>query len=198
MASQDRRAAILRTAIEMFAERGFRGTTTRELAAACGVSEPVLYQHFATKRDLYTAIIEAKLQEHGDRGWTLQPYIEAQDDPAVFTRLAEYIVDWYTGDTAYIRLLLFSALEGHELTVMFHEHATVRSYRQFVVDYIRRRSQAGAFREIDPDLASRAFLGMIANYALATVIFRCHENEDRGQAIAGMVEIFLEGMRTHS
>lgn len=198
MASQDRRAAIIRTAVEMFAERGFRGTTTRELAAACGVSEPVLYQHFATKRDLYTAIIEAKLQEHCDRGCVLQTHIEAQDDRAVFTCFAENIVAWYTHDTAYIRLLLFSALEGHELTVMFHEHATVRSYRQFVVDYIRRRVEAGAFRAANPDLASRAFLGMIANYALGDVIFRCNENEDRAEVIAGMVEIFLEGMRTNS
>src|SRR4051812_3607686 len=60
MSSDDRRAMILDTACSLFAQKGFRGTTTRELAAAVGVTEPVLYEHFKTKSDLYSAIIEAK------------------------------------------------------------------------------------------------------------------------------------------
>jgi len=60
MRGEERHAAIVRCAIRLFAEKGFRGATTRELAASVGVTEPVLYQHFETKRDLYAAIIEAK------------------------------------------------------------------------------------------------------------------------------------------
>ena len=60
MKSDERRDAIVHSAIHLFAEKGFRGATTRELAAAAGVTEPVLYQHFRTKSDLYSAIIEAK------------------------------------------------------------------------------------------------------------------------------------------
>ncbi|MFM9597624.1 TetR/AcrR family transcriptional regulator, partial [Streptomyces scabiei] len=56
----ERRAAIIEAAIELFSEKGFRGTTTRELAQAVGVSEPVLYQHFATKKELYIAILSEK------------------------------------------------------------------------------------------------------------------------------------------
>ena len=63
LSSQQRRSAILGTAIRLFAERGFRGVTTRELAAAVGVSEPVLYQHFPSKKELYSAIIEASKDE---------------------------------------------------------------------------------------------------------------------------------------
>ena len=63
MKSAERRDAIVRSAIHLFAEKGFRGATTRELAAAAGVTEPVLYQHFRTKSDLYSAIIEAKAVE---------------------------------------------------------------------------------------------------------------------------------------
>ena len=60
MRGEERYAAIVRCAIRLFAEKGFRGATTRELASALGVTEPVLYRHFPTKRDLYNAIIEAK------------------------------------------------------------------------------------------------------------------------------------------
>ncbi len=75
MKSEERRAAIVRSAIHLFAEKGFRGTTTRELAAAAGITEPVLYQHFRAKSDLYSAIIEAKAgggfaeRARGSTGW---------------------------------------------------------------------------------------------------------------------------------
>src|SRR5450631_1019797 len=59
----ERRASIVAAAARLFSQQGFRGVTTRELASAAGISEPVLYEHFKTKRDLYTAIIEDKYSE---------------------------------------------------------------------------------------------------------------------------------------
>ena len=46
--------------MRLFSERGFRGTTTKEIAQAAGVSEAIIFRHFATKEDLYTAIIDHK------------------------------------------------------------------------------------------------------------------------------------------
>src|SRR5574341_482023 len=81
MPGEERRAAIAAAAVRLFAERGFRGATTRELAAAAGVTEPVLYQHFKTKRDLYGAIIESKSREGGQKVLArLEPYLNTCDD----------------------------------------------------------------------------------------------------------------------
>ena len=60
MSADERRNGILEAAFRLFSERGFRGTTTRALAEAVGVTEPVLYEHFKSKYELYAAIIEAK------------------------------------------------------------------------------------------------------------------------------------------
>src|SRR5947209_17193829 len=98
MKSGERRAAIVSEAIRLFAEKGFRGATTRELASSLGVTEPVLYQHFKTKRDLYAAIIEAKSQQASDRVHSLRPFAESGDDVAFFTRLAEQILRRYDDD----------------------------------------------------------------------------------------------------
>ena len=49
----ERRAQILRTAASLFAQHGFAGTTTRQVAAAVGTSETVLFRHFPTKDALY-------------------------------------------------------------------------------------------------------------------------------------------------
>ena len=54
---EERRRQIIEAAATLFSRKGFRGTTTREIAGAVGVSEAMLFKHFATKEELYAAII---------------------------------------------------------------------------------------------------------------------------------------------
>lgn len=56
--AEERRAQILDTALPVFAQRGYMGTGTRDLARAAGVTEPVLYRHFAGKSGLFCALVE--------------------------------------------------------------------------------------------------------------------------------------------
>jgi AcrR family transcriptional regulator len=56
MTAKDRKLAIVKAALPLFARKGFAETTTRELAHAAGVSEPLLYKHFPSKEALYTEI----------------------------------------------------------------------------------------------------------------------------------------------
>src|SRR5258708_12574564 len=62
--SDERRQAIVDTAVPLFARRGFAGTTTRELAEAAGISEALLFRHFPSKQLLYREV----LQEVGCQG----------------------------------------------------------------------------------------------------------------------------------
>lgn len=57
--SGERRQAIVTAVKGAFADKGFDGTTTRELARAAGVSEALLYKHFPSKESLYVAMLEA-------------------------------------------------------------------------------------------------------------------------------------------
>ena len=56
LTSEERRAAIVKAVRRVFAEKGFDGTTTRELAEAAGVSEALLFKHFPNKEALYSAM----------------------------------------------------------------------------------------------------------------------------------------------
>ena len=194
MSSDERRTAILQAACRIFAEKGFRGTTTRELAAAVGVTEPVLYEHFRTKRDLYSAIIGEKAKEGLATMQALEDrFANSDDDRQFFNVLGLAIVRWYTEDPTFVRLLLYSSLEGHELKDVMHE----RSAEIFsaVGRQIERRVAAGAMREVDPLLAGRAFFGMVAHYALTGLVFGCAPlNKDKEQVVAEMVSIFIDGM----
>jgi AcrR family transcriptional regulator len=58
MPAAERRQKLVETAILVFSEGSYRGTTTAEIAKAAGVSEPILYRHFASKRDLYLAALD--------------------------------------------------------------------------------------------------------------------------------------------
>ncbi len=55
--ARSRRQQVLAAAIPVFARGGFAGATTREIAAAVGVTEPVLYRHFAGKAALFRAVL---------------------------------------------------------------------------------------------------------------------------------------------
>ena len=54
----ERREQLLDTAVTLFAKRGYAGATTAELAKAAGVTEPIIYRHFASKKDLFIAVID--------------------------------------------------------------------------------------------------------------------------------------------
>ena len=194
MRGEERHAAIVRSAIHLFAEKGFRGATTRELASSLGVTEPVLYQHFKTKRHLYGAIIEAKARQASERVHSLRPFAESCDDRLFFTRLAEIILRRYENDPETTRLLLFSSLEGHELAGHFFDRMFSDFY-DLVLDYIRRRVRSGAFRGVDPEIAARGLIGMIGYHGLVEQLFPGYfSKRSRRRLAKEMVSIFLRGV----
>lgn len=195
LSGSERRAGIVSAAIRLFSERGFRGVTTRELAAEVGVSEPVLYQHFATKRDLYAAIIDTKSQDVDRVTADLDQYLDTNDDQAFFRHLADLILAFHEHDPAYLRLLLFSALERHELAELFHSRQTCAFFAA-VTRYIERRVAQGAFRQLDPIFVARAFAGMVDHFGHDRVLFpKTPQLLDRDSTIDSLVSIFLKGIQ---
>ncbi len=63
MSAAERREVIVATATEVFAERGYDGASIDEIARRSGVSAPVVYDHFASKQDLYQRLLERTRDE---------------------------------------------------------------------------------------------------------------------------------------
>jgi AcrR family transcriptional regulator len=192
MKGELRRNSIVSSAIHVFAEKGFRGTTTRELAAAAGVTEPVLYQHFRAKSDLYSAIIEAKAAEVSGSTATLAALAETGDDRAFFGAIGELILRRYREDPELSRLLFFSSLERHELSELFFERLYSGFYK-LVTRYIRERIRVGAFRKVNPETAARGLIGMISYHGQVTLLFPGRFSIPRRVADE-MVNVFLDGI----
>jgi AcrR family transcriptional regulator len=167
MSAEDRKLQILRIAVRLFSRKGFGGTTTKEIAQAAGVSEAMVFRHFATKEELYSAILDHKACS----GDTMNPEemvseaLKEKDDRAVFERLALGALTHHELDPEFQRLLLHSALEGHELAQMFFEKFVQRVYA-LLGGYITERQRDGALVQMDPAIIVRAFIGMVVHHSL--------------------------------
>ena len=191
----ERRQQILRAASECFGTRGFHGTTTRDVAAAVGITEAALYRYFASKEAMYTAILDARMSAPNPVE-AVEALAERGDDRAVFTGLLRALLASVNADPSFIRLLFYSALEGHELAKPFHEQR-IRRLREFLTGYIERRVREGAFRQIDPALGARFFIGLFVDYAIVRQVFGQKDLYPQSPETVAetYVDIFLDGMR---
>ena len=203
MKGDERREQILQTAVSLFSQRGFKGTTTKEIARAAGVSEAMVFRHFATKDELYGAILETKGCKDGvhrfpwEENETLQRAIEQKDDFAVFYNIAFDALNKHQADVGFMRLLFYSALEEHELADRFFNEFIARIYL-FIGGYVKERQDDGAMREMDPRIAVRSFLGMLIHHSLNNILWdkqRRILNISNEEAATNFAEILLRGVR---
>jgi len=190
-----KRQEILKAAIELFARNGFRGTTTRDLASQADVNEAIIFRYFTNKTELYRAILEEKVhQSHDEHYIKVEKLAQSSDAQTFLEFLGNKFLERHEQDSTFMRLLLFSALEGHELADMFLASMEVRDP---MVSYMERQMAEGTFRQMDPVLAARAFLGMFVCHIQTQEIFgqKKKADFDRGHVVRTFVSIFLAGMK---
>ena len=162
----ERRLELVETAVRVFAEGSYRGTTTAEIARAAGVSEPILYRHFASKRDLYFAALDlvwAKARAAWEEAIADAPDVRAGLESMgrrhfgvrdCKTQLAELWVQ-----------ALSEATEDPELRKYVRKH--MREVHDFVADLVRRGQSEGAIAA-DRDADAEAWI-MLAGGILGMV-----------------------------
>jgi AcrR family transcriptional regulator len=198
MAGEERRLQILNLAVSLFSQKGFRGTTTREIAQAAGISEAMVFRHFANKEELYSAILDHKACNDSafDPREAVSEAVKRKDDHAVFEGLAFHALEHHECDTQFHRLLLHAALERHELADMFWER-NVRPLYEFLGSYIRQRQSEGAMIEIEPVVVVRAFVGMVIHHSLNNNLWdqkRSLLNISNEEAARSFAKILLSGI----
>jgi len=173
MPGADRQRQLLEVAMSAFSRRGFKGTTTKEIAAAAGVAEAVIFQHFPSKEALYSAVLDLHLDSKEEAEWIEQisDLMERNDDEAVIRSFVTRILRSYRCDPEIERVILFAALEGHE-------QGMTRLHKQFapiferLMTYVTRRQREGALIDCNPH-AILVSIGAVAHqYGLITQIFR--------------------------
>jgi AcrR family transcriptional regulator len=166
LAARERRQAVLESACLVFFKKSYRGATTAEIAREAGITEPILYRHFGSKRDLYLACL--------DEAWrSFREFAEnaLEADP---TGCLGAVSDAYMAKRSKLRLvdLWIQALtEASEDTVIAKAvRRQIREVHDFVADVIRR-GQAGGVLHPDRDPVAEAWV-FVAGGLLATIDHR--------------------------
>jgi AcrR family transcriptional regulator len=166
LSGPDRRQAVLDTACRVFFQKSYRGATTAQIAREAGITEPILYRHFGSKRDLYLACL--------DEAW--RQFREFAED-ALETNpqgCLGAIADAYTAKQAKLRLVdlwiqaLTEASEDDVIAGALREQ--IRAVHDFFADVIRR-GQADGVLNPDRDPVAEAWI-FVAGGLLATIDHR--------------------------
>lgn len=162
----ERRRLLIETAISVFTEGSYRGTTTAEIARAAGISEPILYRHFASKRELYLAALD-HVWSNARARWT----DVLENASTVAEGFAEMGRGHFSVKDCKFQLAelwvqaLGEAAEDPELRKHLRKH--MREVHDFVADLVRRGQNEGAIAaDRDPDaeawiMLAGGILGMV-------------------------------------
>jgi AcrR family transcriptional regulator len=166
MAAADRRLHLVEIAIGLFTDGSYHGTTTAEIARAAGVSEPILYRHFASKRDLYLAALEhvwAKTRETWERALE-----EATDVCAAVEAIGKGHVSVRSPKLQLAELWVQALSEASDDPVLKrHLRKHMREVHDFVANLVRRGQDEGAIAA-DRDADAEAWI-MLAGGILGMV-----------------------------
>ncbi len=198
MSGEDRRRQLIEIAIDLFSKKGFGGTTTREIAHAAGVTEAIIFRHFATKQDLYAAILDHIRVAVGTDHWPaqVQAFMDSGDDEGLFRHMMTAIVSLHRTQPRFERLMLHAALEGHEIAVMHHNRMML-TVGNPLREYIVRRQQEGAIRGSDPMAVILTAVGMARSWALQKYLYQiCESPASDEETIESFVGILMHGLRT--
>lgn len=183
--------------MDLFASLGFKGTTTRAIAEAAGVSEAIIFRHFATKEDLYDAIITTTIEKRR-AVWQLESPSKNQDED-IADLLREYATGFISrnrADQTFIRLMLYSALEDHKFRQRFFEsHSS--PFMQAIRQRIRTGIESGEYGATDPHLMMFSFFGSLYQYSVNRFVASSNqppEEEDK-RFIENLINIYVTSLK---
>jgi len=156
---QRTRQAILDAALALFADKGYFGTSLRDVAAAVGVRESALYNYFAGKETLFEALLT---EDSALKSEQLSALLDAPaaDGRERLERLAEFVLDRFVQprQEQLFRILMSDGMRlAREGRINLLER--MGSSRQDLLALMRRLTADGVLRDEDPELLMMQFLG---------------------------------------
>ncbi len=196
LTAEERKQQITKAAMKVFATKGFRGTRTKDIAKAAGISEAMIFKIFKNKDALYSAIISKNVKDHSKEINDL--LYDFSRFPAVLKETVLQVIEKFEKDPAFLRLMLFSALEEHKFAQNFAESHLFSQMDAFA-KVIENGIKAGEFHDISPKLAAQIFQSLIGGYCIMQAVLHINISEPIDKQIVAetMVNIFLNGLRKH-
>jgi AcrR family transcriptional regulator len=188
---RDRREEILKVSLHLFAEKGFHGTSMRDIAREANITEGLIYHYFASKRDLFRAIIEEYSFLPLLR--TLPDLAEQLDLRALLIVLARGFFDVLRQNTQLTRLLLQEVQVFPEEKEAFFADAVGESISE-LAHILEGRMNDRARAQVVPQVASRIFFNaLLAFFVEQEILGGKHLlPEDEQVYVEHLVDMFVK------
>lgn len=190
-----RRQEIMEAAAQVFAERGYANTTTKEIALTADVSEGTLYNYFNSKRDILLAIVD---EQQGAIEKTLASVGRLENQEDIVT-LVYYALNSFLTRLPFTRAALAEAWVDDTI---LQEFVTTRLQRvtQLVQAFIAECVTAGFFRPFDPALITPMVIGMFLMPITPALrgIAPPPTPEELHHLVEAAVSLLLDGLRVQT
>ena len=172
---EERRNQILDAAARLFARKGYKGATIREIAREAGVAEGTIYNYFDSKHDLLISLpqrISWPLVSSFVKSARRQGSATVADDEEQMVQLLEAAMSSMQQHTDAVKVLLaYIPFMDEEIQARFMEQTTLFFTRIFDFEgFLQERIEAGAFRSLTTAIAAQAFVGMVLIFVLSQEI----------------------------
>jgi len=194
MSAEERKRQILTEATRLFSRQGYDKVTIKELANACGITEPALYRYYPSKEALYDAVLETipSLLQHQELFDRLK---EATELPEILFGLAHHILDFFSAHRELYRLLLYSALREHSKSP--ETYRAIRGpYIDFLWRHLDRLYAEGKIVKKNNELTARCFVGSVFDCTLASTLWQgfLGNTYTLDEIVANNVPVFIAGL----
>lgn len=191
------RDKILAAGLKLFSGKGFLATTTRELAEEANIAEVTLFRHFASKEKLFEKVIETfsiipDIEE-------LLPQLRTLPFEKGLTLLAESLLDGLTARKNWI-VLMHGEVRRNPDRLLKVYHSFLDRILDDIAQYFREQQAMGAMGDLDPELAARAFYGMIFSFfnTEEVLLRKNYRATGRSQAICTFTRLLMDGIRARA
>ena len=157
------RARLLTAARTLFADKGFTGTSTRELAAAAECNDSMIAHYFGSKEGLLRELIRVRMAGPGDELRALQA--SAEPFAAKVEHFVGYMVDRFSADHEFMRIVHREVVNGANPEMLDEFGHIIGSSLALFSDLVETARAAGQVRaDIDPRIACLQLMGIIQFY----------------------------------
>lgn len=193
-----RREQLLDTAVQLFAEKGYAGATTAELAKAAGVTEPIIYRHFVSKKDLFIAVID-RTSELITHTWERQ-LRNAQDPAQRLRRLIGANPMVSDRGKGFYRVIIQAMMEIQEPDILAAIQRHIEALHKFVTREIALAQEEGhVSRYYSPEITAWTLLHLGLGYGIiAPLNIPRHAEDDRGVRVRDLIERLMLGDKAKS
>jgi AcrR family transcriptional regulator len=194
----NRKQQILELATEAFSKHGYDRVTVKQLADGCGITEPAIYRHYASKDAIYIAVLES-LRDRLDYQDLFDSLQSENDIEKILDSLARHIIAYYTQNADIYRLLLYAALRGHDRAKRIFE--LIRGpYVKFLHAQLDRLYAQGLILEKHNEITARCFTGMVFDCAMGNSLWKGLQGKsyDPAMIVSNNVPIYVRGLKAES